>query len=228
MENNKVLIIEDDKEINDLLFSVLSASGYRPQSALNGLDGIKLATTEKFTIILLDLMLPYKSGEEVLRHIRSYSNTPVIVLSAKSMVYTKIDILRLGADDYITKPFDIDEVLVRIETLLRRYNNNFSSKKILSFRDIIIDCELKRVTISGKNIILTAMEYSILELLLRNPLKIYSKRNLFESISGENYVNDENTINVHISNLRQKLRQSGGKEPYIETIYGMGYRLMEN
>lgn len=228
MEDNKVLIIEDDKEINELLFNVLSTSGYKPKSALNGLEGIKLATTEKFKIILLDLMLPYKSGEEVLRHIRACSNTPVIVISAKGMVHTKIDILRLGADDYITKPFDIDEVVARIETVLRRYDQSSPSKKIISFRDIIIDCQSKRVTASGNNITLTAMEYGILELLLLNPLKIYSKRNVFESISGEEYVSDENTINVHMSNLRQKLRQAGDKEPYIETIYGMGYRMMEN
>ncbi len=223
-----ILVIEDDKEINALLCSVLSEAGYHSKSAFNGLDGIKYATTETFQLILLDLMLPYKNGEEVLRQIRGYSNTPVIVISAKDMVHTKIDLLRLGADDYIIKPFDIDEVIARIEAVLRRFNNTPPVKELLSFQDIVMDSDSKRVTVSGRNVSLTAMEYSILELLIKNPKKIFSKRNLFESISGEEYLSYDNTVNVHISNLRHKLREAGASDKYIETVYGMGYRLVEN
>jgi len=227
MKNKNVLIIEDDKEINDLLCNVLSEAGYVPKSAFNGLDGIKFASTEPYQVILLDVMLPYKNGEDVLRRIRDRYNTPVIVISAKDMTHTKIDFLRLGADDYITKPFDIDEVVARIEAVLRRYDNT-TTKYNLSYRDIVIDYESKRVTVAGNDVALTVTEYAILELFIKNPTKIFSKRNLFESINGEEYLNDDNTINVHISNIRHKLREARKSETYIETVYGMGYRLVKN
>lgn len=228
MNKKNVLIIEDDQEINSLLHNVLSEAGYSPKSACNGLEGILLATSEPFQVILLDIMLPYKSGEEVLRRIRETSNTPVIVISAKDMTHMKIDLLRLGADDYITKPFDIDEVIARIEAVLRRYENNTVQTKCISYQDIVMDTQSKRVTVSEIGVTFTVTEYAILELLIKNPAKIFSKRNLFESVSGEQYLSDDNTMNVHISNIRHKLRTAGKLEAYIETVYGLGYRLAKN
>lgn len=216
-----ILVIEDDENINGLLCNILKRSGYEVQSALNGWDGYELAMHNQYRLILMDLMLPMKSGEEILRELRTRKNTPVIVLSAKNTVYNRIELLRLGADDFICKPFDIDEVVLRMEAVLRRAEG---TQSVLTYKDMKIDRDCKRVFVSSNEIICTAMEYAILEIMLSNPDKIFSKRNLFESITGEEYLSDENTMNVHISNLRKKIAVFA-QEPYIETVYGMGYRL---
>ncbi len=170
----------------------------------------------------MDLMLPMKTGEEILRDLCKHKNTPVIVISAKGEFYNRIEQLKLGADDFITKTFDIDEVILRIQAVLRRTEIQCNSE--LTFRNMKVDTASKRVYINDSEIICTAMEYAILELMLKNSSKIFSKRNLFESISGEDYINDDNTMNVHISNLRKKISKVTSEE-YIETVYGMGYRL---
>jgi DNA-binding response OmpR family regulator len=224
----RILIVEDDKEINHLLCKILDENSYVAQSAYSGIDGMAMLRSEQFDVVLLDIMLPFKSGDEVLRELRSFSNVPVIMITAKDLTQTKVDLLRLGADDYITKPFDVDEVLARIEAALRRSTNAPGLADILSHQDIVMDCESKRVTVSGKAVALTVTEYAILEILMRNPAKVFSKRNIFESVSGEEYLSDDNSMNVHISNLRQKLREVGKLENYIETVYGMGYRLLKN
>lgn len=216
-----ILVIEDDENINGLLCNILKRSGYEVQSALNGWDGYELAMHNQYRLILMDLMLPMKSGEEILRELRTRKNTPVIVLSAKNAVYNRIELLRLGADDFICKPFDIDEVVLRMEAVLRRTEG---TQSVLTYKDMKIDRDCKRVFVSSNEIICTAMEYAILDIMLSNPDKIFSKRNLFESITGKEYLSDENTMNVHISNLRKKIAVFD-QEPYIETVYGMGYRL---
>jgi len=221
-----VLIIEDDREINGLLRMILEKNNYSVHSAFTGIEGMNMLHAQWFDMVLLDIMLPFKSGDEILRELRSFSNVPVIMITAKDLTRTKVDLLRLGADDYITKPFDIDEVLARIESISRRYDPTQSATSSLSYQDIRMDRESKRVTVSGRDVALTITEYAILELLLQNPAKIFSKRNLFESVSGEEYLSDDNTMNVHISNLRQKLREAGKRDNYIETVYGMGYRLL--
>ena len=216
-----ILVIEDDTNINGLLCNILKRNGYEVQSALNGWEGYELVIQNDYSLILMDLMLPMKSGEEILRELRMKKNTPVIVLSAKNAVYNRIELLRLGADDFICKPFDIDEVALRIEAVLRRTEGN---PVVLTFKDMKIEKDAKRVLIGGEEVICTAMEYAILETMLSAPNKIFSKRNLFESVTGDEYLSDENTMNVHMSNLRKKIAKFTG-ETYIETIYGMGYRL---
>ena len=144
------------------------------------------------------------------------------MLSAKNAVSNRIELLRLGADDYICKPFDIDEVILRIDAVLRRTKGTQAS---LLYKDMKIDTTSKRVYIKHHEVSCTAMEYAILETMLSNPKKIFSKRNLFESITGDEYLSDENTMNVHISNLRKKIAKIT-EENYIETVYGMGYRLV--
>jgi DNA-binding response OmpR family regulator len=224
---SNILIVEDDKEINQLLRKILEENGYKVESAFTGIDVMNMLRVNSYDCVLLDIMLPFKSGDEILRELRSFSDTPAIMITAKDLTRTKVDLLRLGADDYITKPFDIDEVLARIEAVIRRYRQATPSKT-LSYRDIQIDCEAKRVTASGNDVLLTVTEYAILELLLKYPDKIFSKRNLFESVSGEEYLSDDNTMNVHVSNIRNKLRKAGFAGECIETVYGMGYRLPKN
>ncbi len=216
-----ILVIEDDSTINSLLCGILQKSGYEVESCTDGLTGLNMALDKDYQLILMDLMLPMKSGEEILRSVRKAKKTPVIVLSAKNDVHNRIELLRLGADDFICKPFDIDEVILRIEAVLRRVED---VKDVLTYKQMRIDKESRRIYIGDDELICTATEYAILELMLSNPGKVFSKRNLFESVTGENYLSEENTMNVHMSNLRKKIAKLTD-EPYIDTVYGMGYRM---
>lgn len=226
MANNNILVIEDDKEINHLLCQSLRSNGYLSKSAYTGIHGLEMLKNEEFEMVLLDIMLPYKSGDALLKELRTFSNIPVLVISAKETTQSKIDLLRLGADDYITKPFDIDEVIARIEANLRRNQLNVvdQSQKLV-FKDIEFDKAAKQVYVDGQEITLTATEMKILELFLLQPQKVFSKANLFESIWNEEYTIDDNTLNVHISRLRHKLKKVNLNEEYIETLWGLGYRL---
>lgn len=222
---NNILIIEDNREINNLLCRALKNQGYITKSAYTGTQGLNMLKQLNFDMALLDIMLPYKSGDKLLSELRLFSNIPVLVISAKETTQTKIDLLRLGADDYITKPFDIDEVVARVEANLRRNLQRNTNNQILTYKDIKLDTSTKQVFVNDLEIILTATEIKILELFLSQPTKIFSKANLFESIWNEEYTVDDNTLNVHISRLRQKLKKANKKEDYIETLWGLGYRL---
>ena len=227
----KILVVEDDKEINNLLKDYLTEQEYSVFSAFQGLEAISIIRENKdFSMIILDLMLPFQSGDKVLSKLREFSDVPVIVVSAKDTVQTKIDIIRMGADDYITKPFDLDELLVRIEAVLRRSDNEINKvhTDILSYNKITIDRSSKEVNVDGKMLTLTSKEYAILELMLLNPTKLFSKANLFEHVWNEVYYNEDNTLKVHMSNLRNKLKSASHGDEYIETVWGMGYRLYKN
>lgn len=220
---NKILIIEDDMTINRLLRSVIEKSGYVVDNAYNGTDGLAMGLHGDYSLILLDLMLPEKTGEDIVKELRRVKGTPVIVLSAKSETCNRVELLRFGADDYITKPFDIDEVLLRIQAVLRRTSGQ--DTKDIMFHELVINTDSKRVAVNGEEIVCTATEYAILELLMKNPARIFSKRTLYEFVTGEDYLQEDNTMNVHISNLRKKIAKHTDKK-YIETVYGMGYRLV--
>ncbi len=219
----RILIIEDEKDVNQLLAQTLQGNGYETVSARNGLDGISALQSQRFDMVLLDLMLPFKSGDEVLKEIRKDSDIPVIVISAKDLVGTKIDLLTLGADDYITKPFDLGEVTARVISNLRRYHKKEQNKQ-LSYKELTLDTESKTLAVNGAALELTAKEYGIMELFLQSPSKVFSKSYLYETIWGYEYLGDENVIKTHISNLRSKLKNYSETE-YIETVWGLGYRL---
>jgi DNA-binding response OmpR family regulator len=222
-----ILVVEDDNDISQLLCSIIKRSGYVPQPAFSGTEAMIYLERQEWDMILLDLMLPGMSGEEVLAKISEQSSVPVLIISAKLEQQTKIEALRTGADDYITKPFDIEEVAARIDSHLRRYIRSMDSlKRIeLKYKDICIDTEAKAVKVNGEEVALTAREYAILVLLLSSPKKVFTKANVFEAVWNEVYYGDDNTINVHMSNLRNKLAKANPTEEYIETIWGMGYRL---
>lgn len=226
----KILTAEDDKEINRLICEYLSAQGFETLSALNGLDAVRTVHEQSdLSLLILDLMLPFQSGDMVLQKIREFSDIPVIVVSAKSETRSKIDLIRMGADDYITKPFDLDELLVRVEAVLRRYagnSNKDTELKVLTYKNLTLDLTSGTAAVSGNVITLTSKEFAILELMLKNPAKLWSKANLFESIWGENYLSDDNTVKVHMSNIRSKLKKLDSENEYIETVWGMGYRLV--
>ena len=222
----QILIIEDSADINALLAETLQGAGFATQSAADGLSGQKMALSGQFDLIITDIMLPYISGDEILRKLRQKSDVPVIVISAKDMVSTKIDLLKMGADDYITKPFDLGEVVARVETALRRSGRGkTASHDVLRYKDIALDCADMRVTVGETEIKCTAKETQILEMLMRHPNKVFTKANLYESVWQEDYLGDENAVKTHISNLRSKLERANPSEQYIETVWGLGYRL---
>lgn len=220
---SKILIIEDDMTINGLLRSIIEKSGYAVDCAYNGIDGLAMGLHGDYSLILLDLMLPEKNGEDIVKELRKANTSPIIVLSAKSETQNRVELLRLGVDDYVTKPFDIDEVLLRIQAVLRR--TAWQESNELVFRELVIKTDSKRVFVNGGELVCTATEYAILELMMKNPARIFSKRTLYEIVMGEDYLQEDNTMNVHISNLRRKIAKHTDKK-YIETVYGMGYRLV--
>lgn len=226
----RILIAEDDKEINRLVSEFLRGQGYETISVFTGLDAVnKVREDKELSLLILDLMLPFQSGDMVLQKIRQFSQLPVIVVSAKSEITSKVSLIKMGADDYMTKPFDLDELLVRIEAVWRRYSGTASGgtqSKVLKFKKLTLDVTAGKASVCGNMLILTAKEFAILALMLDNPTKLWSKANLYESIWGELYLGDDNAIKVHMSNLRAKIKKFDAEQEYIETVWGMGYRLV--
>ncbi|MGB4659623.1 MAG: response regulator transcription factor [Mobilitalea sp.] len=224
---DKILIVEDNKDVNSMLAEVLTGEGYEVNSAYNGVEGLREIKAQEYSIILLDIMLPYKSGDEILREVREFSDVPIIIISAKDMIGTKIDLLKMGADDYITKPFDLNEVVARVETNLRRYHKIGRAEKQYHYKDMIFDDNSKRITVNNQELELTAKEVQILELLLKTPGKVFTKANLYETIWKDAYLGDDNAVKTHMSNLRSKLKSANAENEYIETVWGLGYRLFK-
>lgn len=224
-----ILVIEDDSDISNMVCDLLEQNGYNTKPAYSGTEAL-MAFHNKIDLILLDLMLPGLSGELVLQEIRKHSNIPVIGLSAKSDKESTINMLKSGADDYITKPFNNDELLARIEAQLRRYNqvsSNSSENNKLTYKDISIDTETYSVKVGDTPINFTKREFLILELLMKYPKKVFTKSNLYERVWNDEFLGDENTINVHISNIRSKLAKSNPSEEYIQTVWGIGFKMSE-
>ncbi len=174
-------------------------------------------------MIILDIMLPYKSGDEILKEVRGFSDIPVIIISAKDMIGTKIDLLKMGADNYITKPFDLGEVAARVEANLRRYRKQSDAEMVLHYGDMVLDDNARRITVNDKELDLTAKEYQILELMLKNKGKVFTKANLYETVWQETYLGDDNAVKTHLSNLRSKLKAANPGKEYIETVWGLVY-----
>ena len=172
-------------------------------------------------------MLPYKSGDEVLKEVRKFSDIPVIIISAKDMVGTKIDLLKMGADDYITKPFDLNEVVARVQTNLRHFHKQKQIERAFVYKDMLLDDNAKRIVVNHIEIDLTAKEYQILELLIKNRGKVFTKAKIYETVWDNIYLGDDNAVKTHMSNLRTKLKSANAENEYIETVWGLGYRLFK-
>ncbi len=217
-----ILVIDDDIHISDMLFEILSKEGYKVSRAYSGTEAILFLSNQTPDLILLDLMLPGLSGEEVLKKINA---APVIVLSAKSDINDKVNLLLGGAADYITKPFDTDELLARISVQLRKNVSENKSDKLI-FDDIILNKSKFSVTVNDKAVKLTKTEYAILKLLMENPKQVITKSIMLDRISEDTPDCVESSLKVHISNLRKKLKEVSDKN-YIEAVWGIGFKLAE-
>ena len=220
----KILIVEDDVNINNLLKEALSQKGYTCGQAFSGTEAALWLEKESWMLVLLDLMLPGMTGEEVLQLIRRQGDTPVIVLTAKDALEEKLDLLTSGADDYITKPFDINEVIARVQIQLRHAGQEAEPDRI-ECGGITLDDKTHQIWVDGQEILhLTRQEYAILELLIRHPKQVFRKEAIFTYAWEEEYMGETKTLDVHISNIRKKLKAVTDKE-YIQTVWGIGYRL---
>ncbi len=259
-----ILIVEDDNDINNMLNELLSLNGYRTIQSFSGTEALLHIKQEIPAAVVLDLMLPGMDGESVLAQIKSISSrTAVIVASAKEDIDTRISLLRAGADDYVTKPFDTRELLARLEAVLRRskkqedglesawecnkHSRIYSGKQlneenlayesqldgrhgeitehVLRYKDITMYPEDFSVYVGEKELLLTRHEFLILELLMGNPGKVFAKSNIYESVWNEEFIGEDNAVNVHISNIRQKLAKLHPDESYIQTVWGIGFKM---
>lgn len=220
----KILIVEDDVNISNLLKEALSQKGYTCGQAFSGTEAALWLEKESWMLVLLDLMLPGMTGEEVLQLTRRQGDTPVIVLTAKDAMEEKLDLLTSGADDYITKPFDINEVIARVQIQLRHAGQEAEPDRI-ECGGITLDDKTHQIWVEGQEILhLTRQEYAILELLIRHPKQVFRKEAIFTYAWEEEYMGETKTLDVHISNIRKKLKAVTDKE-YIQTVWGIGYRL---
>lgn len=224
---NKIFVIEDEPDINRLLAKILNNADYQVTSAYSGTEAKLLLEKELPDLILLDLMLPGISGEKILRMLREeqHSNIPVIVISAKNSLDNKVTLLKGGADDYITKPFEPEEVLARVQALLRRSGKDAYTDTIHVHKKMKLNPSSRKVTVDNTELSLTAHEFDILLLLMQNPEKVYSRENLYELVWHGGYYGENNTVNVHVSNIRKKIKEVLPEEEYIQTVYGIGFKL---
>ena len=228
MDICNILVVEDDPDINRLLCRILEGAGYACRPAFSGSEAALWAEQYDYDLVLLDLMLPGLTGEEFIARMRKKKTMPIIVLSAKAGLEDRVNVLKLGADDFIPKPFDNAEVLARVEAQLRRYKQ-FSGGpggKVLTHGDLVLDRDSVSVTAGGKEVALTAREFEILALLMEHPKKVFTREQLYEQVWGGTYMGDDNTVNVHISNLRSKLAKASPAE-YIKTVWGIGFKMSD-
>jgi len=222
----KVLVVDDEKLIVKGIRFSLEQEGMEVECAYDGEEALEKAQASEFDIILLDLMLPKISGLEVCQQIRGFSQVPVIMLTAKGEDMDKILGLEYGADDYITKPFNILEVKARIKAILRRSAKpelKEEKEKVVTINDLRLDCESRRVFILDREINLTAKEFDVLELLVFNPNKVYSREKLLKIVWGYEYPGDVRTVDVHIRRLREKIESNPSDPKYVHTKWGVGY-----
>ena len=221
----QILIIEDDTDINNMTADALKKAGYDCVQAFSGTEGLLYIENQRFDLILLDLMLPGKNGESLLPQIKKLQGAPVIVVSARDSLDSKVELLNSGAEDYLTKPFEIRELIARIQVQLRRSSGRPEEKpQTLVWQDLTLNRDSFTASVRGRSIGLTRQEFRILELLLSHPDRVYSKQDIYDYAWDDFYVGEDKTVNVHISNIRKKLKTLSVRE-YIETVWGIGFRL---
>lgn len=227
--SKKILVVEDDENVANLVTTYFKNEKWNVSKVFNGEEALEIAYENSYDLIILDLMLPKLSGLEFIKEYRKEFNTPVIMLTAKITEQDIIQGLDLGADDYVTKPFSPKELVSRAKAVFRRIDkqNIFAEKKILSIKKLQIDVNLKIVLIDNKNVNLTPKEFSILQNLCSYPGKIYSRQEIIDTVFGFDFDGFDRTIDTHIANLRKKLKIGDPHNEYVESVYGLGYRLVD-
>lgn len=238
----RILIVEDDADINRIFAKIMEKQGYEAVQAFSGSEAaLRLfpngTTGEEFDLIILDLMIPGIAGEDILVRVREKSDIPIIVVSAKSALEDRVRLINLGADDYLVKPFEVEEVVARVNGALRRYRRNANGRdgkssingdtaeeQTIVYKNLTVMPDAREARICGNLLSLTAHEYDILYLLLRNPGKVYSRESLYEQVWQGGYYGEDNTVNVHVSNLRKKIA-AFDEEEYIKTVWGIGFKM---
>ncbi|MEH7439163.1 response regulator transcription factor [Neobacillus drentensis] len=223
----KILLVDDERRIIEVLEAYLEREGYEIHSADNGIDALKKAKSINPDLIILDLMLPDISGEEVCRLVRKESDVPILMLTAKSAEDDRINGIVMGADDYLTKPFSPREVVVRVQAILRRVKKT-EKVQLLEFNEkkLVVDIIKKEVKVNGEYVTLTPIEYKLLTNMAENPGRVYSRMDLLEKIQDEGmyYEGYERSVDTHIKNLRKKIEQDTRQPDFIVTVFGMGYK----
>ncbi len=227
----KILLVEDDTEISEMLKNFLMTENFEVVTAYDGKSACEKFFADEYNIVLLDLMIPKMSGMEVMKTIRASSTVPIMILSAKDTDSDKTLGLGLGADDYVTKPFSVTEVLARIKANIRR-NTQYTvaatiDDNIITKGELVLNTGDYSVMKNGEPIELTAKEFEILKVLMKNPKKVYTKEQMYSQIWNDAYMGDENAVNVHISRLRNKIEDNPRDPKYVVTVWGIGYKLGE-
>ncbi|MGN0622973.1 MAG: response regulator transcription factor [Oscillospiraceae bacterium] len=221
----KILIIEDDTDINNLIAEALGKAGYDCVQAFSGTEGLLYAKTDRISLAVMDLMLPGMTGEQLLPKLHEQFGLPVIVLSAKDSLDSKISLLNMGAEDYMTKPFELDELIARVGVQIRRYSSQpDASSKAFTHNGLTLDPENYLADFEGQRLSFTKQEFKILELLMSHPNRVFSKQDIYDYAWDDIYIGEDKTINMHISNIRKKLKAVTDRE-FIETVWGIGFKL---
>ena len=224
---NCVLIVEDDSDINNFINDYFVIKGYATIQAFSGTEGLlRLKNEKNICCLILDLMLPGISGEEIIQEVRKVSDVPIITVSAKNEEEAKIEVLKLGADDFLLKPFNLEELQLKVERNIQKYlNQQVSYKKNEEFKNIVLNQETREVFVDGQNVYFTSKEFDILMLLIQNPNKVISKEKIFKEVWHEDYCIDTQTVTVHIKNIRKKIKEINPLTPTIETVWGIGFKI---
>ena len=222
-----VLIVEDDSDINNFINDYFVIKGYATIQAFSGTEGLlRLKSEKNICCVILDLMFPGISGEEIIQEIRKVSDVPIITVSAKNEEEAKIEVLKLGADDFLLKPFNLEELQLKVERNIQKYlNQQVSYKKNEEFKNIILNQDTREVFVGGQNVYFTSKEFDILMLLIQNPNKVISKEKIFKEVWHEDYCIDTQTVTVHIKNIRKKIKEINPTTPTIETVWGIGFKI---
>ena len=227
MDQIKVLVVEDDTDINMLIKKILEKSDFNVIQAFSGTEAQLRLSMDQYDVVLLDLMIPGITGEQLIPMICEKS-IPIIVLSAKVGLKDRVNVLNLGADDYITKPFEAEDVIARVNAVLRRTNKKNvelnDKMESYSYKKLKLSADSRKVIIDETEIFLTAHEFDLLYLLIKNPQKVYSREALYEEVWQGGYYGEDNTVNVHISNIRKKISEVTPND-YIKTVWGIGFKL---
>ncbi|MFB6496724.1 response regulator transcription factor [Bacillus haynesii] len=231
MEAIRVLIADDEKEIRDLLKTYLKRECYEVDVAVDGEDTLRLFEQNHYHLVILDVMMPKIDGIEVCRRMRNHTNVPILMLTAKDLEGDKILGLSIGADDYITKPFSVNEVLARIKAMLRRFlvlgsESRSDEQSLIQFKGLTIDLKTYTVTAGGQEISLTAKEFELLKFFASNPGQVFTKTQLFRNAWSDQYIEDDNTVMVHIRRLRKKIEPDPSDPQFIQTVWGIGYKFV--